>query len=69
MPLIQLIVWLIILAVAVWIMNNLLASYMEPWILALINKLIVVVVVLLILYFVLSLFGMVPEVAHPPFRW
>ena len=67
MPFIQLIVWLIILALIVWAMNYLLAPYMEGWILALINKLVVVLVVLILLWFVLGLLGMAPNLAHPPF--
>ncbi len=51
MPFIQLIVYLIILGVIVWAMNYLLAGYIEPWILALINKLVVVLVVIMILFF------------------
>lgn len=69
MPFIQLIVWLIILAVIVWAMNYLFADYMEPWIRALINKLVVVLVVIMLVYFVLGLLGMVPHFAHPPFTF
>jgi hypothetical protein len=60
MPFVQIIVLLIVLGVAVWALNYLLAGYMEPWILALVNKLIVVLVVIMLLYFVLSLFGIAP---------
>jgi len=67
MPFIQLIVWLIVLGVVVWAMNYLLAGFIEPWILALINKLVVVLVVVMILYFALSLLGMAPNLTHPPF--
>jgi predicted Co/Zn/Cd cation transporter (cation efflux family) len=67
MPILQLIAWLIILGVGLWAMNFLLAPYMEPWILALINKIVIVLVVIMLLWFVLELFGMAPNIAHHPF--
>lgn len=67
MPFVQLIVWLIIIGVLSWAANSLLAEYMKPEILALINKLVIVLIVLMVLLFVLSLFGLAPvNVAHYP---
>ncbi len=67
MPILQLIVYLILIGVLSWAANFLLAEYIKPEILALINKLVIVLIVLLILFFVLNMFGLAPNLAHPPF--
>ncbi len=56
---VELIVGLLVLGVAVWALNYLLKDYVEGWILAIVNKLVVVLVVVMILYFVLAIFGLV----------
>lgn len=63
MSVIQLIVVLIVIGVLLWAMNYILSSYIESWVLALINKVAVVGVVLYLVFWLLAFVGLYT----PPF--
>ena len=66
MAVIQLLVTLLVIGFLLWAVNYLFKDYVEPWVLALVNKIAVVAVVLFVLFWVLSLFGLAPA---PPRLW
>lgn len=61
MGFLELIGWLVVLGVFLWVLEFLLKEYIKPWMLALIEKLVIVLVVLILLNFVLHLIGMGPR--------
>lgn len=62
MAVIQLIVVLVVIGVLLWAMNYILAEYIQPNVLAIINKIAIVAIVLYVLIWLLSLVGLIPPV-------
>jgi hypothetical protein len=62
MGVIQLVVVLVCVGVLLWALNTIFGSFMDPWVLALVNKVALVAVVLFVLFWALGMVGLVPPV-------